>query len=77
MKAQWKYIVYLDDAGEKTAEIFGTSIVHAVYAARAGVRPDRLISAGYATADKECFGMSTSLKLNSRPRADTDLLRNS
>lgn len=75
MKAQWKYVVWRDEDGEEIAEIFGTGIIHADYVSRAGIPRRSLISAGYATADKECFGSSSSLRLNSRPRADTELLR--
>ncbi len=75
MKAQWKYVVWRDEDGEEIAELFGTSIGHAEFVTRIGLRKESLISAGYATADKECFGASTSLGLRCRPRADTRLLR--
>jgi hypothetical protein len=75
LKAQWKYVVWRTDDGEETIEAFGTGIIHAEYAARSGIRLARIVSAGYATADKECFGGSTSLGLRSRPRQDTALLR--
>jgi len=75
MKAQWKYVVYRDADGDEIIEAFGTSVIHLEYVTRAGIAIGSLISAGYATADKECYGSSTSLNLNSRPRRDTALLR--
>lgn len=75
MKAQWKYIVYRADNGEEDFELFGTAVIHAEFAARAGIPHTSIISAGYATAEKECFGSSTSLGLSSRPRRDTAILR--
>lgn len=75
MKAQWKYVVYRDAQGDELIETFGTSVLHADYVVRAGIALGSLVSAGYATSDKECFGASSSLRLNSRPRADTALLR--
>ena len=75
MQAQWKYVVYRDDDGGEAIDLFGTAVLHADYVVRTGIPRASLISAGYATADKECFGSSTSLGLNSRPRQDTRLLR--
>lgn len=75
MKAQWKYIVYRADDGEEDFELFGTAVIHAEFAARAGIPHTSIVSAGYATVDKECFGGSTSLGLPSRPRQDTAILR--
>jgi hypothetical protein len=74
MKAQWKYVVYRDAAGEETIDLFGTGVLHAEYVVRARIPLGSLISAGYVTAQKECYGMSTSLELESRPRQDTALL---
>lgn len=76
MKAQWKYVVYRDEHGDEVIEMFGTAMLHADYVVRAGIKRATLVSAGYATSDKECFGVSSSLGLGSRPRADTALLRN-
>ena len=75
MKAQWKYVVYRDKGGDEVIETFGTGMLHADYVVRAGIRRETLLSAGYATSDKECFAASSSLGLGSRPRADTALLR--
>ncbi len=75
MKAQWKYVVYRDGDGEEIIAVFGAGVVHSDYVQRAGIPRERLVSAGFATADKECFGHSTSLGLASRPRTDTALLR--
>lgn len=75
MQAQWKYIVFRDEDGEAQICTFPTSVLHADYAASQGLARSRLISAGYVSADRECFGSSSSLFLNSRPRADTALLR--
>lgn len=75
MRAQWKYFVYRTDSGDEDFELFGTGVIHADFAARTGIPLGRIVSAGYATADKECFGSSTSLGLRSRPRQDTALLR--
>lgn len=75
MKAQWKYIVYRDADGGVAFELFGTAVIHAEFATRAGIARRDIISAGYVTADKECFGSSTSLGVNSRPRQDTTLIR--
>ena len=75
MKAQWKYIVYRKENGDEVIDLFGTGVIHAEYAARAGIPMPALVSAGYATSDKECFGSSISLGLNSRPRRDTSLLK--
>ncbi|WP_395646127.1 hypothetical protein [Terricaulis sp.] len=75
MKAAWKYIVYLDDDGDEAIATFPTSTVHAEYARRHGITSLRLVSAGFVTSDKECFGHSSSLHLESRPKHDTALLR--
>ncbi len=75
MKAEWKYVVYRDDAGDEVIETFGVAVIHKDFVQHAGIAVDRLVSAGFATRDKECFGASTSLSLNSRPRRDTALLR--
>lgn len=75
MKAQWKYLVYLDADGDEVACVFGVGTIHAAYAAANAIDPGRIVSAGYATADRECFGVSTSLGKRSQPRADTALLR--
>jgi hypothetical protein len=75
MRARWKYIVYLDEDGEEVLETFEPAIIHAKYAENAGVPRGRIVSAGFATAERECYGASTSLGVNSRPRADTALLR--
>ncbi len=75
MKAQLKYIVYRDANGMEIIEAFGTAIIHADYVAKHGIPIEWLISAGYATADLECYGASTSLGLSSRPKQDTAMLR--
>jgi hypothetical protein len=75
MKAEWKYVVYRDDAGDEVIETFGVAVLHKDFVQRAGIALERLISAGFVTRDRECFGASTSLSLNSRPRQDTALLR--
>lgn len=75
MKAEWKYVVYRDDAGDEIIEAFGVAVIHKEFVQRAGIALERLVSAGFATRDKECFGASTSLSLSSRPRRDTALLR--
>ncbi|MGE0740920.1 MAG: hypothetical protein AB7O98_06215 [Hyphomonadaceae bacterium] len=75
MKAAWKYIVYRGDDGRERIATFPTSTIHAAYAASRGIASARLVSAGFVTAEKECFGASSSLHLNSRPREDTALLR--
>jgi hypothetical protein len=75
MKAQWKSVVYRDEGGEEVIETFPTNVLHADYAARRNIPKARLIAAGFATADRECFGSSTSLGLDSRTRRDTALLR--
>ncbi|MGD9816047.1 MAG: hypothetical protein AB7Q23_09425 [Hyphomonadaceae bacterium] len=74
MKAAWKYIVYRDDSGEEVIETFPTNTIHAAYAAQRGIARARIVAAGFVTANKECFGVSTSLGLSSRPRADSALL---
>lgn len=75
MQGRWKYVVFLDAEGDERIALFDPSTLHADYVARARIPVGRLVSAGFATADKECFGRSTSLGLSSRPRADTALLR--
>lgn len=75
MKAQWKYVVYRDSSGDELIELFGTGVIHRDYVICAGIDPASLISAGFVTADKECFGVSSSLGLSSPPKADTALLR--
>lgn len=75
MQAQWKYVVYRDADGAETIEAFGTATLHADYVSHKGIPLEALISAGYATAQRECYGSSTSLHLNSRPAQDTALLR--
>lgn len=75
MKAALKYIVYRDDAGDEVIATFPTSTIHAEFARRNGITAGALISAGFVTSDKECFGHSSSLHLNSRPAKDTALLR--
>ena len=75
MKAQWKYVVYRDEAGLETLDLFGTGVIHAEYVSRARIPLVALVSAGFATVDKECFGASSSLRLKSRPRTDTKLAR--
>lgn len=64
-----------DDAGDEIIETFGVAVIHKDFVQRAGIALGRLVSAGFATRDKECFGASTSLSLSSRPRRDTALLR--
>lgn len=75
MKAAWKYIVYRDADGDEIIATFPTSTIHAEYARRNGVTASALVSAGFVTTDKECFGHSSSLHLRSRPAKDTALLR--
>ena len=75
MTAAWKYIVYRDGEGEEVIETFATTTIHAAYAAQRGVAWTHLVSAGFVTAQKECFGASSSLGIASRPRQDSALLR--
>lgn len=75
MRARWKYVCYLDEDGDEVLETFDPSIIHAHYVERENIVRGRLISAGFATVEGECYGHSTSLGISSRPRADTSLLR--
>ncbi|MGD9967201.1 MAG: hypothetical protein AB7T59_11815 [Hyphomonadaceae bacterium] len=75
MRARWKYVCYLDAGGDEVLETFDPAIVHAAYVSSEGIDRGRLISAGFATAQGDCYGISTSLTLSSRPRADSALLR--
>ncbi|MBL8545752.1 MAG: hypothetical protein JNL81_04770 [Hyphomonadaceae bacterium] len=75
MRARWKYVCYVDDAGDEVLETFDPEIIHAQYVEKQGIARGRLISAGFATAHGECYGHSTSLNMSSRPHADTGLLR--
>lgn len=75
MKAAWKYIVYRNGDGDEVIETFPTTTIHAAYAAQRGVAPARIVSAGFVTGQKECFGASSSLGIASRPRQDSALLR--
>ncbi|MGD9982180.1 MAG: hypothetical protein AB7H66_16815 [Hyphomonadaceae bacterium] len=75
MRARWKYVCYADADGHEVLETFEPSTLHAAYVSEEGIDRGRLISAGFATADGECYGVSTSLNLPSRPLADTALLR--
>jgi len=75
MRARWKYVCYVDDDGDEVLETFEPAIIHSRYVESEGIPPGRLVSAGFATAEGECYGQSTSLGISSRPRADTALLR--
>ncbi len=75
MRADCKYIVWRDTSGDETLERFGAALIHADYVARQGIRRTDLVSAGYMTADGECFGASSSLRLSSRPAKDSALAR--
>lgn len=75
MQARWKYVCYIDEDGDEVLETFEPVIIHARFVEREGIPRGRLVSAGFATAEGECYGQSTSLGISSRPRADTALLR--
>lgn len=75
MQARWKYVVYVDADGDEVIEHFEPAIIHASYVEHAGIPRGRVVSAGFATAEGECYGRSTSLHLKSRPAADTALLK--
>jgi hypothetical protein len=75
MRARWKYVCYVDGAGDEVLEIFDPAIIHSACVESEGISRGRLVSAGFATAQGECYGHSTSLGISSRPHADTALLR--
>jgi hypothetical protein len=75
MRAEWKYIAYKNAEGEEVIVTFDQSIIHADYAAQHNISRAQIVSAGFVTSEKECFGASSSLHVSSRPRHDTALLR--
>lgn len=74
MSIDMKYVVY--DCG-KGAEIymFPTFVTHNNFVSRMGFVSEDIIGAGFVSPDLECYGHSISLKIKSRPEADTALLR--
>ncbi|MBN8606547.1 MAG: hypothetical protein J0L81_06475 [Caulobacterales bacterium] len=75
MRAEWKYIVYRDAEGEEVIVTFNQSTIHADYADQHHIARAQIVSAGFVTSEKACFGASTSLHVSSRPARDTALLR--
>lgn len=75
MRAERKYIVYRDADGDEMIVTFDQSIIHADFAASRNISPTQIVSAGFVSNDKECFGASSSLHVPSRPRRDSALLR--
>lgn len=73
MQTHWKYVVYRDDTGAEQLRFFEPSTIHAAFVAQEDIPVERLISAGFATEEGECFGGSNSLNLKSRRDADTAL----
>lgn len=75
MRAEWKYIVYRNAEGGEVIVTFDQSTIHADYAAQHHIARAQIVSAGFVTSEKTCFGASSSLHVSSRPGRDTALLR--